>query len=75
MNEAKEKVKRGNKKNVKLYLMDYTNMKFSNNTFDKALSFWTLCSMSDPLGTLQELSRVCKPHAKIVILEVAISPV
>jgi len=73
--EARKKLEKYGKKNVKLHLMSANKMKFQDNTFDKALSIWALCSMSDPLGALEELCRVCKPQAKIAILEVVRSPI
>jgi phosphatidylethanolamine/phosphatidyl-N-methylethanolamine N-methyltransferase len=71
---AKGKVGKGDKK-VELRLMDSAQMDFPDDSFNKVLCFWALCSMKSPLATLQEISRVCGPGSKVVILEVMLSPI
>jgi len=67
---AGEKAKRLPNKKVVLELMEATDMAFPDNSFDKALSFYTLCSCRDPLKVMKKISRVCKPGGIIVIFDV-----
>lgn len=73
LKQAEVKLRPGSRE-VELKLMDSADMGFADNTFDKVLSFWALCSMQSPLSTLHEMARVAKPGARIVILEVMLSP-
>jgi phosphatidylethanolamine/phosphatidyl-N-methylethanolamine N-methyltransferase len=67
---AGEKAKRLPNKKVILELMDATDIAFPDNSFDKVLSFYTLCSSRDPLKVLKEITRVCQPGGTIVIFDV-----
>lgn len=67
---AREKAKRMPHEKISLELMDATQMTFPDNSFDKVLSFYTLCACRDPLRVLEEISRVCKPSGRIVIFDV-----
>lgn len=42
---------------------------FPDNYFDTVVDTFGLCSYDDPVKTLQEMSRVCKPGGKILLLE------
>ncbi|MCX6118343.1 MAG: class I SAM-dependent methyltransferase [Proteobacteria bacterium] len=45
------------------------SMPFSDGTFDSAVSIFTLCSVTNPTTTLQEILRVLKPNGKLFFLE------
>lgn len=42
---------------------------FPNNSFDTVVDMFGLCSFDDPIKALLEMSRVCKPDGKILLLE------
>ncbi|MEJ5377048.1 MAG: methyltransferase domain-containing protein [bacterium] len=42
---------------------------FQNGVFDAAVFSWVLCTVLDPMSTLQEISRVLKPGGTIRLLE------
>lgn len=54
--------------NVNLYNMDASSMIFSDNTFDKVIASHVITVVPDPLGTLNEIKRVCKKDGEIFIL-------
>jgi ubiquinone/menaquinone biosynthesis C-methylase UbiE len=45
------------------------NLPFQDDTFDSAISTWTLCSLKDPLLALRELHRVLKPEGRLYFIE------
>lgn len=61
------------KMNCSLLLMDAENMKLGNNSFDTALCTFILCSVPNPVKTLKEMRRVCKPNGKIIMIEHVLS--
>lgn len=42
---------------------------FSDQTFDYAVSTWTLCTIPNPVQALQEVRRVLKPTGQFLFLE------
>lgn len=42
---------------------------FPTNSFDTVVDMFGLCSFDDPVQALSEMSRVCKPDGKILLLE------
>ena len=42
---------------------------FSDQTFDYAISTWTLCTIPNPVQALQEVRRVLKPTGQFLFLE------
>ncbi len=42
---------------------------FPDNSFDTVVDTFGLCSFQDPVAVLKELSRICKPTGKILLLE------
>lgn len=45
------------------------DLPFQEGVFDAAVSSWVLCTVLDPMRTLQEISRVLKPGAMVRLLE------
>jgi len=43
--------------------------KFATSTFDTVVDAFGLCSHEDPVQVLREISRVCKPDGRILLLE------
>ncbi|WP_423188329.1 class I SAM-dependent methyltransferase [Alkalibacterium sp. f15] len=54
---------------VSLIEMNAQEMDFPDNTFDYVVATCVFCSVPDPVKGLQEISRVCKPDGKIIMLE------
>ena len=52
---------------VALYPAEH--MPFADNSFDTVVDMFGICSFDDPVAALREMSRVCKPSGKILLLE------
>lgn len=42
---------------------------FADNSFDTVVDMFGLCSYDDPVRALREMSRVCKPGGKLLLVE------
>lgn len=42
---------------------------FADNSFDSVVDMFGLCSYDDPVRALREMSRVCKPGGKLLLVE------
>jgi len=42
---------------------------YPNNSFDTIVDTMGVCSFDNPVETLQEIQRICKPNGKILLLE------
>jgi ubiquinone/menaquinone biosynthesis C-methylase UbiE len=49
--------------------MDAEDLEFSDDSFDTVISALSTCTFPNPVAALQEMSRVCKPDGKILLLE------
>ncbi len=58
---------------VHLEVMDVQNLRFKDNVFDTVIASLVFCSVPDPVAGLKEISRVCKPRGKVVLLEHVLS--
>ena len=54
---------------VDFRLMDAEHLDFPSDHFDTVVSTMTVCTFIHPVTALQEMSRVCKPDGKILLLE------
>lgn len=54
--------------------LDGQALPFDDDTFDAALSTWTLCTIPDVAGALGELRRVLKPGGSLHFLEHGLAP-
>lgn len=68
LGKAREKADKY-KKAVTLMEMDAQNMDFPDNYFDCVFTTCVFCSVPDPVKGLKEISRVCKPGGKIIMIE------
>jgi phosphatidylethanolamine/phosphatidyl-N-methylethanolamine N-methyltransferase len=53
---------------VTLGVMDASNLEFPDSTFDHVLATYVISAVPDPVKTLLEMRRVCKPSGHLVIL-------
>lgn len=70
--QAKEKVKNlPSEKRSRFALLesDAANLDLPSNSFDTVIDTFGLCSFEDPETVLREMSRVCKPKGRILLLE------
>ncbi|MDH6679004.1 ubiquinone/menaquinone biosynthesis C-methylase UbiE [Rhodococcus sp. LBL1] len=54
--------------------LDGQSLPFSDNTFDTALSTWTLCTIPDVLAALREVRRVLAPGGTLHFVEHGLAP-
>jgi len=54
--------------------LDGQSLPFDDARFDTALTTWTLCTVPDAVGALQELRRVLKPGGTVHFLEHGLAP-
>src|SRR4029078_6307302 len=54
--------------------LDGQSLPFEDNSFDAALSTWTMCTIPDVAAALSELRRVLKPGATLHFVEHGLAP-
>ena len=54
--------------------LDGQRLPFDDDSFDAALTTWTLCTIPDPVAALRELRRVLRPGGQVHFVEHGISP-
>ncbi len=54
--------------------LDGQRLPFADQTFDAALSTWTICTIPDARAALAELRRVLKPGGKLHFVEHGLAP-
>ncbi len=54
--------------NAKLVVMDGSKLEFADNSFDRVIATYVISAVPDPVKTLLEMRRVCKPSGHLVIL-------
>jgi phosphatidylethanolamine/phosphatidyl-N-methylethanolamine N-methyltransferase len=68
LERARARVARHEIRNVRLILMDATELRFPDNSFDIVYAPYFISCVPDPIGVTRELRRVCRPHGRIVFL-------
>jgi methyltransferase OMS1 len=56
-------------KPVTCTIMESENLLYPDNSFDTVVDTFGMCSHKDPVKALSEMSRVCKPFGKILLLQ------
>jgi phosphatidylethanolamine/phosphatidyl-N-methylethanolamine N-methyltransferase len=68
LEKAHERVAKERLTNVELREMDATNLEFEDNSFDVVYAPYVISVVPEPVKVVREMSRVCRPGGKIVIL-------
>ena len=68
LRKGRERVRSHGLPNVSLELMDASNLAFQNDAFDHVLATYVISAVPDPVRTLLEMRRVCKPSGHLVVL-------
>jgi phosphatidylethanolamine/phosphatidyl-N-methylethanolamine N-methyltransferase len=68
LRKAEERVRTLGMINTKLMLMDGSKLAFPDNSFDRVIATYVISAVPDPVKTLLEMRRVCKPSGHLVIL-------
>lgn len=65
---ARQKIDRHGWKNFELRQMDALNLEFADSSFDFVLGFHIVTVVPDHARLMQEMTRVCKPGGKVVVV-------
>ena len=68
LRKADERVRTYGMTNAKLMVMDASKLEFPENSFDRVIATYVISAVPDPVKTLLEMRRVCKPSGHLVIL-------
>ena len=68
LQKARERSKELGLTSVTLGLMDASNLEFPESAFDHVLATYVISAVPDPVKTLTEMRRVCRPNGHLVIL-------
>ena len=68
LREARKKIDERNLEHVELLQADALRLPFADDTFDHVFMSHVISVVSDPYRLIQETQRVCKPDARIVIV-------
>ena len=72
---ANDKIRRFGFENIEAKVADIHRTPFSEDEFDKVISLGGLCVVRNPFRAMQEIKRISKPGAKIVMYEPCIPPI
>jgi len=68
LRKADERVRTYGMTNTRLMVMDASKLEFPDNSFDRVIATYVISAVPDPVKTLLEMRRVCKPSGHLVIL-------
>lgn len=68
LRKADERVRTHGMTHATLMVMDASKLEFPDNSFDRVIATYVISAVPDPVKTLLEMRRVCKPSGHLVIL-------
>jgi phosphatidylethanolamine/phosphatidyl-N-methylethanolamine N-methyltransferase len=68
LRKAEGRVKALGMTNINLMVMDGSKLDFPTDSFDRVIANYVISAVPDPVKTLLEMRRVCKPSGHLVIL-------
>ena len=68
LRKAEERVLTLGMVNTSLMVMDGSKLAFPDDSFDRVIATYVISAVPDPVKTLLEMRRVCKPSGHLVIL-------
>jgi phosphatidylethanolamine/phosphatidyl-N-methylethanolamine N-methyltransferase len=68
LRKAQERTRMLGLRNVTLGLMDASRLAFPSDAFDHVLATYVISAVPDPVNTLLEMRRICRPKGHLVIL-------
>ena len=68
LEKARERIARQGLRNVRLLETDAAHLTFADDSFDSVYAPYTISVVPDPLKVALEMTRVCRPGGRIVIL-------
>jgi len=74
LEKARDRVARKGITNVRLLEMDAAELKFADNTFDIVYAPYLISVVPDPVKVAAEMSRVCRPGGRVIVLNHFRSP-
>ena len=64
-----QSLKKNSDSKIHFNVANVTSLHYPNESFDTVVDTFGLCSVSDPIQALKEMSRVLKPNGTILLLE------
>ena len=68
LERARTRVTQYHLRNVRLFQMDATELKFPDNSFDIVYAPYFINCVPDPIAVTREMRRVCRPGGRLVFL-------
>jgi len=65
LRKAEERICTYGVTNAKLMVMDASKLGFPDNSFDRVIATYVISAVPDPVKTLLEMRRVCKPSGHL----------
>jgi phosphatidylethanolamine/phosphatidyl-N-methylethanolamine N-methyltransferase len=74
LEKARERAAKPDAAPVRLLQMDAADLRFADNSFDVVYAPYLISVVPDPVRVAQEMSRVCRPGGRFLILNHFLSP-
>jgi phosphatidylethanolamine/phosphatidyl-N-methylethanolamine N-methyltransferase len=74
LEKARERAAKPDAAPVRLLQMDAADLRFADNSFDIVYAPYLISVVPDPVKVAQEMSRVCRPGGRFIILNHFLSP-
>ena len=74
LEKARERAAKPDAAPARLLQMDAADLRFADNSFDVVYAPYLISVVPDPVRVAQEMSRVCRPGGRFLILNHFLSP-